>query len=59
VLAHKASVQRRDGEPDRVHEQVLVTAKGLSRLAESIDRGHMTWDQADTATRLHLATEVV
>lgn len=59
VLAHKASVQRREGEPDRVHEQVLVTAKGLSRLAESIDRGQMTWAQDDAATRLQLASEVV
>ncbi len=59
VLAHKASVQRREGEPDRVHEQVLVTAKGLSRLAESIDRDQMTWAQADAATGLQLAPEVV
>ncbi len=58
VLTHKASVQRREGEPDRVHEQVLVTAKGLSRLAESIDRDQMTWAQADAAMALQLAKEV-
>lgn len=57
VLTHKASMQRREGEPDRVHEQVLVTAKGLSRLAESIDRDQMTWAQADAAAALQLAAE--
>ncbi len=58
VLTHKASVQRQEGEQDRVHEQVLVTAKGLSRLAESIDRDQMTWAQSDAATALQLAAEV-
>lgn len=59
VLMHKACIQRTDGEQERVHEQVLVTAKGLSRLAESIDRGQMTWAQSDAATGLQLAAEVV
>ncbi len=54
---HKACVQRTEGEQERVHEQVLVTAKGLSRLAESIDRDQMTWAQADAATGLQLAAE--
>ena len=59
VLVHKACIQRTDSEQECVHEQVLVTAKGLSRLAESIDRGQMTWAQADAATGLQLAAEVV
>lgn len=57
VLVHKACIQRTDGEQERVHEQVLVTAKGLSRLAENIDRRPMTWAQADSATRLRLVAE--
>lgn len=52
---HKACIQRTDGEQERVHEQVFVTAKGLSRLAESIDRGQTSWAQADAATGLQLA----
>jgi len=55
VLVHKACIQRTDSEQECVHEQVLVTAKGLSRLAESIDRGQTSWAQADAATGLQLA----
>ncbi len=58
LLVHKACVRRGDDEVERVHEQVLVTAKGLARLGEKIDRGHMTWAHADAATGLQLTTEV-
>ena len=40
VLVHKACIQRADGEQERVHEQVLVTAKGC--------RG---WPRASTGGR--------
>lgn len=58
LLVHKACVRRGDDDVERVHEQVLVTAKGLARLGEKIDRGHMTWAHADAATGLQLTAEV-
>lgn len=55
VLVHKATVQRSEADVERVHEQVLVTAKGLTRLAESIDRAQMSWAHADGTTTQQLA----
>lgn len=46
VLTHRAAVVRRD-DVERVHEQVLVTAKGLARLGELLSRDALGWVPAD------------
>lgn len=56
VLVHKAVVVQQGDEIERVHEQVLVTAKGLARLSECINRETLGWTPADYTRAQQLAT---
>lgn len=47
VLTHRAAVVRGSDDVQRVHEQVLVTAKGLARLGELLSRDALGWTAAD------------
>lgn len=58
LLVHKASIIRGAEEVEKVCEQVLVTAKGLAKIGEKIDRELLTMASADVTTSQQLATEV-
>lgn len=55
VLAHRAHVQRCADDVERVHEQVLVTAKGLARLGELLSRESLGWTPMDQLRAQQLA----
>lgn len=55
VLSHKAIVTGGSDDVQRVHEQVLVTAKGLTRLGELINREQLGWTPADHTRAQQLA----
>lgn len=47
VLTHRAAVVRGNDDVERLHEQVLVTAKGLVRLGVLLSRDALRWAPAD------------
>jgi len=47
ALVHKAALVRDRDDVQHVHEQVLVTAKGLAKLGELICRDQMGWTVSD------------
>jgi phage antirepressor YoqD-like protein len=47
VLKHKATVIRLEDGTERISDQVLVTAKGLARLADLLSRDHLAWGNRD------------